>query len=364
MQINTIIHELENLAPPIYAESFDNVGLLVGDANAKSSGVLVCLDVNEAVLKEAIEQGKNTIVCFHPLIFKGLKKIGKDSRVERCVRIAIKNDLHIYCLHTNLDKSPIGVNRMMCQKLDLKDTEFLMPESQALLKLTTYVPKEYKTSLRELICQAGAGQIGNYDQCSFSNAGEGTFRPLEGSNPFLGKAGKVHFESEEQLQVMVPKHKKEQVLKALLTNHPYETPAYDWVELSQPNPEVGMGMIGKLETSMTTNGFLQHLKDTFGTPCIRHNHFSEKNIKKVAVLGGSGAFSLGVAMAKKCDALVTGDLKYHDFFEAENKILLADIGHYESEQFTPQLIVAYLSKKIPNFAIRFTKQVTNPVCYF
>ncbi|KAB1067811.1 Nif3-like dinuclear metal center hexameric protein [Tamlana haliotis] len=364
MIIQDVINHLETLAPLAYAEDFDNVGLLVGDKKAKLTGVLVTLDTLEAVVDEAIAEKCNMIVSFHPIIFKGLKKITGKNYVERVVLKAIKHDIAIYSMHTALDNALSGVNDMICNQLNLTNKNILIPQSGTVKKLVTYVPKYEAHLVRSALFEIGAGSIGNYDNCSFNVEGYGTYNGNEDSNPTLGEKGQTHTEEETKISVTFAKHLESKVLHTLFDTHSYEEVAYEITTLENRNQHVGIGMVGELETAMDENDFLSYVKEKMQTQAIRHSAFLNKKIKKVAVLGGSGSFAISAAKAAGADAFITADLKYHDFFTAENNILLTDIGHYESEQFTKNLLVAHLKKKITNFAIILSKTNTNPVKYF
>ncbi|RED48300.1 Nif3-like dinuclear metal center hexameric protein [Seonamhaeicola aphaedonensis] len=364
MIIQDVINHLEELAPLAYAEDFDNVGLLVGDKNQKLTGVLVTLDTLESVVDEAISQNCNLIVSFHPIIFKGLKKITGKTYVERVVLKAIKNKIAIYAIHTALDNALQGVNDMICKQLGLVNRKILIPQSETIKKLTTYVPQNEAEHLRTALFNAGAGNIGNYSNCSFNVDGIGTYQGNENSNPTLGEKGKTHHETEIQVSVIFSKHLESDIIKTLIDTHSYEEVAYEVVTIENKNQNIGMGMIGEFKDPMNEGDFLAYLKSRMKTGCIRHSSFLNKSIKKVAVLGGSGSFAINAAKTAGADAYVTADLKYHDFFMAENTIFLADIGHYESEQFTKNLLVTYLTKKITNFAVVLSNTNTNPVKYF
>ena len=364
MIVQDVINHLEKLAPLAYAEDFDNVGLLVGHKNAKLTGVLVTLDTLEAVVDEAIETNCNLIVSFHPIIFKGLKKITGKNYVERVVTKAIKNDIAIYSIHTALDNALEGVNNMLCDTLELTNKHILIPQNKTIKKLITYVPKQEAEQLRTVLFNVGAGSIGNYNNCSFNVEGYGTFKGNEHSNPTKGKKGEIHTEYETKITVTFPKHLESKIIKTLFDSHSYEDVAYEITTLENKNQNIGMGMVGELKEPLDELAFLRYLERKMNTECIRHSKFLNKKIKKVAVLGGSGSFAINSAKASGADAFITGDLKYHDFFTAGNTILLADIGHYESEQFTKNLLVEYLTKKITNFAIILSNINTNPVKYF
>lgn len=364
MIIKQVIDILEELAPLNYAEDFDNVGLLVGNANNEVNGILVTLDTLENVVEEAIAKKCNLIVSFHPIIFGGLKKITGSDYVQRVVIKAIKHDIAIYSMHTALDNSNKGVNAKICEVLGLQNTSILIPQKGTIRKLTTYVPKENTDALKTALFHAGAGNIGNYSNCSFTVDGSGSYQAKAGANPYLGKIGETHYEDESQISVTYGRADEQKILKALFGNHPYEEVAYEIQTLENKNQNIGMGMVGNLEKSMEETEFFEFLKEKMNVSCIRHSDFLGKKIKKVAVLGGSGSFAISAAIAANADVFVTSDLKYHQFYEAESKILLADIGHYETEQFTKNLLVDYLTKKIPNFAVSLSESKTNPIKYF
>ena len=363
MIVQDVINHLEKLAPLAYAEDFDNVGLLVGNKDSKITGILVTLDTLETVVDEAIENHCNLIVSFHPILFKGIKKLTGKNYVERVVMKAIKHDIAIYAIHTALDNALQGVNDKICDQLELVNKRILIPQAETIKKLTTYVPKDEAKTLREALFNTGAGRIGNYNHCSFNVEGVGTFKGNEDSNPVVGEKGVTHEEAEVKITITFAKHLESKVLKTLFKTHSYEEIAYEITTIENKNQHIGMGMIGELKRAMDENSFLDYLKTKMETKCVRHSSLLGKPIKKVAVLGGSGSFAIQAAKASGADIFITADLKYHDFFTAENRIVLADIGHYESEQFTKNLLVAYLTKKNLNFAVVLSKTNTNPVKY-
>ena len=363
MKIKEITAILEEMAPLAYAEDFDNVGLLVGNMETMASGILVCHDALENVIDEAIAKKCNLVVCFHPIIFAGLKKINGKNYVERVVIKAIKNDIAIYAVHTALDNHPKGVNKIFCDTLGLINTKILIPKPNFIRKLVTYTVPENADKIREALFEAGAGTIGNYDHCSFNSEGFSTYKGNEDSNPVVGERGKLTIGNEIKVEVTFKKHQQEAILNALFTSHIYEEVAYEIYTLENKHQNIGLGMIGELETALTERDFLQMVKDKMQCEGIRHSAFINKNIKKVAVLGGSGSFAIKDAMRSGADAFLTADLKYHNFYEAESKLLLADIGHFESERYTKNYIVDFLRKKIPNFAIVLSEENTNPVKY-
>lgn len=364
MIVQEVIDIIETEAPLAYAENFDNVGLLVGNKNQKVTNVLVALDTLEAVIDEAIEKNCNLIISFHPIIFKGLKKITGRNYVERVVLKAIKHDISIYAIHTALDNAVNGVNDMICNQLKLKNKRILIPQKETIKKLTTYAPQNEAEALRNALFNAGAGAIGNYSNCSFNIEGTGTYKGNEQSKPSKGKKGSIHKETETKITVTFSKHLESNILKALFSTHSYEEVAYEIITIENTNQNIGMGMIGELDKPYSEKEFLSYIKNKMNTQIVRHSNLLNKPIKKVAVLGGSGSFAINAAKTAGADVFMTADLKYHDFFTAENKILLADIGHYESEQYTKKGLVAILTKKITNFAIILSQINTNPVKYF
>jgi dinuclear metal center YbgI/SA1388 family protein len=370
MTIRDVANYLEEIAPLNYAEDFDNVGLLVGNYATEVNGILVTLDTLEETVDEAIAKDCNLIVSFHPIIFSGLKKLNGNNYVERVVLKAIKNDIAIYATHTALDNSKVGVSAKMGEVLGLQNTKILLPKKNIIKKLTTYAPKAEAASLRAKLFEVGAGNIGNYSEASFNFDGVGTFKGNEASNPSIGQQNVQHQEEETCIQVIFEAKDESAVVNALLKNHSYEEVAYQIVSTENVHQDVGMGMIGELPEEMSEIDFLNYAKMIFNTGCVKHSALRGKSVKKVAVLGGSGAFAISKAIRQKADVYISADFKYHDFFKAEGKILLADVGHYESEQFTKNLLVEYLTKKISSFAPRSEKgkiilseKSTNPIYY-
>ena len=363
MTVQEIGKILEELAPLAHAEDFDNVGLLVGDPSMKVNGILVTLDTLENVVDEAIKKKCNLIVSFHPIIFNGLKKLTGANYVERVVIKAIANNIAIYSMHTALDNSKMGVNAKICEVLGIKNPRILIPKKHTIKKLTTYVPTEAIEKVKTALFEAGAGDIGKYSHCSFGMEGTGSFMGGEESNPSIGNIGEVHLEKEIQLSMIFSFEKEREVLKALFSSHPYEEVAYEITAVENTNQDIGMGMVGTLENEMDETTFLTHVKTTMNAKVVRHSTLLGKKVKRVAVLGGSGAFAISAAKAQNADVFITADVKYHQFYEAENRMIIADIGHFETEQFTKDLLVDYLTKKIPNFAVSLSESITNPIQY-
>lgn len=364
MKLQDILGVLEHMAPTAYAEDFDNVGLLCGDTQQTITGILVCHDALENIIDEAITQRCNLVVCFHPIVFSGLKKITGKNYVERAFLKAIKNDIAIYAVHTALDNHKDGVNKILCDALGLENAKTLIPKRDFIKKLVTYAPVENAAAVREALFAAGAGNIGNYDHCSFNSEGTGTYRGNESSQPVIGTKGQDTQTPETKIEVTFEKHLESRVLKALFSSHVYEEVAYEIYALTNAHQNIGLGMVAELPVARSERDFLQHVKDRMHTGVIKHSAYLDKNVKKVAVLGGSGAFAISAAISSGADAFVTSDLKYHEFYQAEGRLLLCDIGHFESERYTKNYIADYLKEKIPNFAIILSEENTNPVKYF
>ena len=363
MKIQKIIDAIEEFAPVPLQDGFDNAGLQVGDVSQQATGALLCLDVTEDVVDEAIELGCNLIVSHHPLLFKPLKNLTGKSYIERCVIKACKHDLVVYAAHTNLDNAYGGVNFHLAEKLGLQNVRVLSPKKDSLLKLVTFVPEAQAEAVRNALFNAGAGTIGDYDSCSFNVIGGGTFRAGESATPFVGETGKLHTEEEIRIEVILPVYKKTAVLRALLVVHPYEEPAYDFYALNNSWSQVGAGIVGELPFEEEEEAFLQKLKTIFQLKALKHSPLTGKKIQEVALCGGSGAFLLPEAIAYGADIFITGEAKYNDYYDVEDKILLAVVGHYESEIGTKELFYDIITKKITNFAVHFSTVNTNPVNY-
>lgn len=364
MNLAEITDYLERFAPLNYQEDYDNSGLIVGNPNQEIHAALVALDCTEAIVDEAIAKQCNLIITHHPIVFKGLKKLNGKNYVERVVLKAIKGDIALYAIHTNLDHVHNGVSAKICEQLGLIGTTVLSPKKGLLKKLVTFCPTEHAEKMRQALFNAGAGNVGNYDECSFNVEGLGTFRGNEEATPFVGEIGTQHHEKEVRIETIYAIQNERKVLLALLENHPYEEVAYDIYQLENKDMQVGAGMLGWLPEEISGADFLRLVKERMQTRVIRHTLILPKKIKKVAVCGGSGSFLLKEAIAAGADAFVTADFKYHEFFDAEDKLMIADIGHFESEQFTSNLLVDIIRKKFPNFAIRLTEQNTNPINYY
>ncbi len=363
MKISTIMNQLEVLAPISLQESYDNSGLLVGDRNADIDSALLCLDSIEEVIEEAIERKCGLVIAHHPIVFSGIKSLTGKNYIERTLLKAIKNDIAIYAIHTNLDNVKNGVNKKMAEKIGLKNLQILNPKSGNLQKMVFFCPISVSEKIKIALFKAGGGTIGDYDCCSFSVEGKGSFRAGENTNPYVGKKGEIHLEKEHRIELIFPSYLKLQLISALQVNHPCEEVAYDVYNIENKWTEVGSGMLGELVEPIETLEFLDSLKVNLGTDCVRHTNKLKDRVKRIAICGGSGSFLLNAALAKRADVFITGDYKYHQFFDADGKIVIADVGHFESEQHTPELIQEFLHEKIPNFATYLSKVNTNPINY-
>ncbi|MDO4165277.1 MAG: Nif3-like dinuclear metal center hexameric protein [Bacteroides sp.] len=363
MKIKEIVSALERFAPLPLQDGFDNAGLQIGLTDAEATGALLCLDVNEAVLDEAIALGYNLVIAHHPLLFKGVKSITGKDYIERCILKAIKNDIVIYAAHTNLDNALGGVNFKMAEKIGLKNVRVLAPQENALMKLVTFVPTDHAEAVRKALFAAGCGCIGNYDSCSYNLEGEGTFRAKENAHPYCGEIGKLHAEKEVRIETVLPAHRKREVVKALLSAHPYEEPVYDLYAIQNEWMQAGSGIIGELETPETESEFLKRIKKTFEVGCVKHNKLTGREIQTVALCGGAGAFLMPLAIRNHADVFITGEIRYHEYFGHESDILLAEIGHYESEQYTKEILYTIIREAFPYFELQISKVNTNPIKY-
>ncbi len=358
-----IIEQLEHLAPPSLQESYDNSGLIAGELTQEITGALICLDSTEEIIEEAIRKNCNLVIAHHPILFKGLKKITGENYIERVIITAIRKGIAIYAIHTNLDNVRRGVNQKICDRLGLEKTNILLPSRGLLKKLVTFGPLSHAETIRNALFSAGAGEIGQYSECSFSSTGTGSFKGGAESQPFIGEKGKRHLENEERIEVIYPEWKEKTILQALQSAHPYEEIAFDIYRLDNTFQESGAGMIGELPVEMHAETFLDFVKERMNTKVIRHTALHRNTVKKIAVCGGSGSFLLEKAIRQKADVFISGDFKYHQFFDADGKIIIADIGHFESEQFTIELLRNYIREKFTTFAVPLTETNTNPIYY-
>ncbi len=364
MTVSNVISSLESIAPLSLQESYDNSGLLVGNAGLVCTGVLLCLDVTEEVVKEARDNKCNLIIAHHPVIFSGIKKLTGKNDAQRAIMLAIKEDIAIYACHTNMDNVFSGVNHYFALKLGIANCRILSPKRQLLRKLMVFVPKDSLNTLENALFSAGAGNISKYSECSFTTEGTGSFKPNEGADPTVGSIGQRHTGKEQKLEVIYPIWSEQSVLKAMWSNHPYEEVAYDIISLENELLNTGSGLIGELPEEIDEVSFLSHLTSKFDLKVVKHTRLLGKKIKKIAICGGAGGFLMAEAGRQGADIFITSDLKYHDYFECPGNMILADIGHFESEQATIELFYDVLRQKFPTFALLKTGVNTNPVCYF
>ena len=363
MKLKELTGFLDSVIPLSFQEDYDNSGLQYGLPETEISSALLTLDVTEEVINEATCTGCNLIISHHPVIFRPVKRISGNTPAEKIILKAIKQDIAIYSAHTNLDMIENGVSRKMAEKLDLSSVKVLSPLKGRLLKLVTFVPDDHLDNVRQALFNAGAGLTGNYDSCGFTVSGTGSFRGNENSNPFKGKKGEMHFEKETRFETILFSHLRSKVIKALLGAHPYEEVAYDIYPLENQNINAGLGCTGDLEDMMDETEFLKFISEVFGVRGLRHSVLRGRKIKKVALCGGSGGSLTEAAVACGADAFITADIKYHTFLDSGNNLLIADIGHYESEKFSVEILYDLIIKKFPKFALRFSEINTNPINY-
>ncbi|MDH6308303.1 dinuclear metal center YbgI/SA1388 family protein [Dysgonomonas sp. PFB1-18] len=363
MKIKEILHTIEQVAPIPLQEGFDNSGVQVGDVNQEAKGAIVCIDVTEAVVDEAITRNCNLIIAHHPLAFRSFKSLTGKNYIERCMIKACKHDIVVYAAHTNLDNASEGINRYLADMLGLQHVRILDPQKDKLLKLVTFVPHSHAELVRNTLFNTGAGHIGNYDSCSYNVMGEGTFRAGEDTSPYVGEINELHIEPETRIEVILPAYKQSEVLRALISVHPYEEPAYDFYALTNVWEKAGSGVVGILPEEMEEEDFLYMLKDTFHLNVIQHSPLRGKPVRDVAICSGSGAFLIPKAISYSADVFITGEAKYNDFYDVEDKLLLAAVGHYESEIFTKNIFFDIISKKYPTFAVYMSGFDVNPVNY-
>lgn len=363
MVLSEITSFLNSRIPLSMQESYDNCGLLLGHSDTEITGILISVDITEEVMDEAIKKRCNLLISHHPLIFSGIKSLTGSTETERIVIRAIKENIAVFALHTNLDNHYEGVNRLLCSKLGIADAEILKPVDGGLRKLVTFCPPSHAGQVRDAIFKAGAGHIGNYDCCSYNVSGEGTFKALTGADPFVGEIGKLHTEPELRIETIFPVFLEKDVIAAMRMAHPYEEVAFDIYPLTNINPRIGAGMIGTLPQALNADEFLNQVKQNLHSGCIRHTNLKNKKVQRIAVCGGSGSFLINDAIYCNADIYITADLKYHDFFIPGERMILADVGHFESEQFTKELIYTLLKKKFTTFALFISGTNTNPVNY-
>ncbi len=363
MKLKELTSYIESVVPLAFQEDYDNAGLILGNPEMELTEAIITVDVTEEIVDEAVQKGANLILAHHPIVFSGLKKLTGKNYIERIIIKAVKNDIAIYAAHTNLDSIWGGVSNKIADKLQLKNQKILAPLQNHLMKLVYFVPAAQAEETRKAVFNAGAGHIGEYDMCSYNLEGKGSFRAGEKSNPFVGNKGEIHFENETRVETIFPKHLKNKILNALIKSHPYEEVAFDIYPLDNSFNKAGFGFVGELSEEVNELDFLKSLKKIFSAQCVRYTELLNKPVKRVAVCGGSGSFLLKNAIRENADVFVSGDFKYHQFFDADGKIVIADIGHFETEQITKELFYELLIKKFPKFAVHLTEINSNPINY-
>ncbi len=363
MKIKEVINCLENNFSLKLQEIYDNSGLIIGNAKNDVLGVLICVDCTEDVIEEALIRKCNLIISHHPVIFEGLKKINTNTSLGRIVVKAVKNDISLYVIHTNVDNHINGLNSKLAEKLALKNCSILNPMSDILKKIVTFCPLEQADKVRNALFEAGAGNIGNYDSCSYNISGEGTFKALENAKPFVGEIAKLHIEKEIRIETVFPSYKQNEILDALFKAHPYEEVAYDIYSLDNEFKQTGAGIIGELEHEIDADLFLKKIKKITKAVCLKHSKIHQHKIKKVAICGGSGSFLIKNALNAKADVYITSEIKYHSFVDTPKELIIVDAGHYETEQFIKELLYDILNKNFPNFAFLISEKNSNPVNY-
>lgn len=345
-KVQTIMQIIENLAPKKYALEMDNVGLQVGDPNNEINKILVALNVSNEVVDEAIKKGSNMIVSHHPLIFNKLSSVRNDLYIGEVIHKLIKNDINVYCAHTNLDIAPGGVNDVLAKELKLESVKPLqITNYDSFKKIVVFVPKQYVDNVINALANAGAGCIGNYSHCTFRAEGKGTFMPLEGTNPFIGKTGKIEEVEEYRIETVVIESKLKKAVRAMLNAHPYEEVAYDIYNLDNEGKPLGLGRIGTLSHPISLKELIQTVKEILEINSVKLAGDLNRNVKKIAVCGGSGASLIHHASFKGADVLITGDVKYHQAQEAVNLgLAIIDVGHWESEKLILPVLAATIKK--------------------
>lgn len=363
MKISEITGAIEKYAPLWLQEEWDNAGLQVGDTDREATGAVLCVDATEAIVDEAIDRGVNLVISHHPLLFRGLKRITGRTATERIVAKALKHDIAIYSAHTNMDSAPGGVSWATGRRAGLTAMRTLVPQQGRLMKLAVFVPSAYSNAVSEALWNAGAGRMGNYDRCAYMTDGRGTYRPLPGADPAIGTVGQSHTEAETRIEVVFPTAISGRVVQAMLKAHPYEEPAFDLIPLANDITSAGLGVIGSLKTPMPASEYIAWVKQALGIGAIPYAGDARRMVHRVALCGGAGAEFIGNAIAAGADLYMCGDLKYHDFTTHADSIVLADIGHYESEQCTKEIFYDIIQKNFPNFATYYAEEDKNPISY-
>jgi dinuclear metal center YbgI/SA1388 family protein len=362
--LKDVMAVIERWAPPRLAENGDNSGLQLGDPATLVKRILVTLDVNQEVVKEAAAHKAELIVSHHPLFWQPLKSIDYHTPIGKLVNLLVQNQVMVYCAHTNLDSTEGGVNSCLAAALGLKVTGILKTGFQErLLKLVVFVPQAQLEAVREAICQAGAGIIGNYSHCTFQVSGEGSFRPLAGTHPYTGEVGKLNKVAEARLEVCVPENKLREVMTAMLAAHPYEEVAYDLYALNNNGPGFGLGRLGLLPHPLSLGELVLQVREALEVPFLKVVGQEERLVQKVAVCGGAGAGFIRRA-AGRVDVFITGDVGYHQAQEAQALgLALIDAGHYGTERVIVPVLARYLQAELPEVEINLSQVKTDPWHY-
>jgi dinuclear metal center YbgI/SA1388 family protein len=366
MIVKNLIKHIETWAPPGIAWEKDNVGLQLGSTQSQITNVLLCLEVDSKVVDDAIKKRCNLIISHHPLIFTPLKSITDRDNQSDLIKKIIKNDINVFSAHTNLDFAKDGVSFQLAKKLKLQQIRFLKNLSSNQYKIVVFVPEKFVEKVASAMHIAGGGQIGDYSNCSFRIVGQGTFKGSNSTNPFVGIKGNLEYVREIRLEMIANSFDLPKILSAMKESHPYEEVAYDLYKLNNENVNFGMGAIGVLNQSMTKEEFLFYVSKSLKIKNFRYNSGKKNKIRTVAVCGGSGSDLADEAIKQNADAFITADVKYHKFQDVQNKILLIDAGHYETEIF----ILDELKRRIQKFLNNGNNKVykykgsTNPIIFY
>jgi dinuclear metal center YbgI/SA1388 family protein len=341
--VNDIIAIMECIAPSRFAESWDNVGLQLGDGSWKVERIRVALDPLPEVIERACNDNIDLVITHHPLIFRPLKSLNVSTTIGKIIQMALENKTAVFSAHTNLDSVKGGINDFLAEKLELKNTKVLQKaEEDDKCKLVIFVPEKHQREVLTSLFALGGGQIGNYDCCSFTSTGRGTFRPHKDAKPFCGTPGKLNEVNESRIETIVAEKDLLKILEGVKKIHPYEVPAYDVYPLINTE-SIGLGRVGELKSCMILKDFAMFVKETLNISLIKISGDSELKVEKVAVCSGSGSGLMKSFLASSAQCYISGDMHYHDARDAQalNRGLL-DIGHFASEHIMVQMLVQRL----------------------
>ncbi|MBI4536287.1 MAG: Nif3-like dinuclear metal center hexameric protein [Ignavibacteriae bacterium] len=367
MTVREIQDVIEHWAPREIAWGQDNVGLQIGNPASRLLGILIALDVTEKIITEARRHRANLIISHHPLLFKAPRSITPRNQVGRCIDALVKSGIALYSAHTNLDFAHGGTSWAIAEALGLTAVDFLYKPYKVQRKIVTFVPTDHVDRVAVAMAEAGAGRIGNYDNCSFRMLGTGTFKANERANPVVGSKNVLEKVAETRLEMVVDQWLVPGVLKALKQAHPYEEVAHDVYPTENESDAFGMGIIGMLVRPMTLKSLLALIKKKLGARALRCTGSLNHKVSRIAACGGSGSELLDEAVRARADAFITADVKYHTFHDANGRIALIDAGHYETEHLVVQTMAKKLAQEmrrmrihVPVFASRTS---TNPIVY-